>query len=137
MADLLAEVGELDSELLAAGEGFATIRAGLADALKAMEEATAWLIANGSADHNDAMAGSTPYLRMFGQLVGGWLLARLALGAQRRLEAGEGNNDFLATKVIAARFYAEQLLPVVRAQLGAVTAGKRDLFEVPAGSFSV
>ena len=136
MADLLAEVGELDSELLAAGEGFATIRTGLADALAAMEEATAWLVANGLADPNDAMAGSTPYLRMFGQLVGGWLLARLALGAQRRLEAGEGESDFLVTKVIAARFYAEQLLPVVRSQLGAVTAGKRDLFEVPSGSFS-
>jgi len=136
MADLLAEVGRIDAELAAAGDGFAPIRSGLADALAAMEEATSWLVANGLADPNDAMAGSTPYLRMFGQLVGGWLLARLALGAQRRLDAGDGDSDFLATKVVAARFYAEQLLPVVRAQLGAVTAGKRDLFEVPAGSFS-
>lgn len=136
MADLLAEIGRFDAVLADAGEGFASIRSGLADALAAMEEATSWLVANGLADPNDAMAGSTPYLRMFGQLVGGWLLARLALGAQRRLDAGEGDAEFLATKVVAARFYAEQLLPVVRAQLGAVTAGKRDLFEVPAGSFS-
>ena len=60
----------------------------------------------------------------------------IALGAQRRLDAGGSAADFLTTKVVAARFYAEQLLPVVRAQLGAVTAGKRDLFEVPTGSFS-
>ncbi|GIT76897.1 MAG: hypothetical protein Ct9H300mP31_14280 [Acidimicrobiaceae bacterium] len=66
----------------------------------------------------------------------GWLLARLALGARRRLDAGEGDADHLATKVVVARFYAEQLLPVVRAQLGAVTAGAGDLYAVPADGFS-
>jgi len=136
MADLLAEIAAVDDDLAAAGEAFAPIRSGLADARAAMDEATGWLMANGLVDPNHAMAGATPYLRMFGQLVGGWLLARLALGAQRRIDAGEGDATHLATKVVAARFYAEQLLPTVRAQLGAVTAGKRDLFEVPADAFS-
>jgi hypothetical protein len=94
------------------------------------------LVANGLNDPNDAMAGATPYLRMFGQLVGGWLLARLALGAQRRIDAGEGDATHLGTKVVAARFYAEQLLPIARAQMGAVMAGKADLFEIPADAFS-
>ena len=136
MADLLAEIAAIDNDLASAGDAFASIRDGLADARAAMDEATGWLMANGLADPNDAMAGATPYLRMFGQLVGGWLLARLALGAQRRIDTGEGDATHLATKVVAARFYAEQLLPTVRAQLGAVTAGKRDLFEVPADAFS-
>ena len=136
MVDLLAEIAAIDNDLASAGAAFASIRDGLADARAAMDEATGWLTANGLADPNDAMAGATPYLRMFGQLVGGWLLARLALGAQRRIDAGEGDATHLATKVVAARFYAEQLLPTVRAQLGAVTAGKRDLFEVPADAFS-
>ncbi len=136
MGDLLAEMAAIDSDLAAAGEDFATIRSGLADARSAMEEATSWLMAHGLADPNDALAGATPYLRMFGQLAGGWLLARLALGARRRLDAGEGDADHLATKVVVARFYAEQLLPVVRAQLGAVTAGAGDLYAVPADGFS-
>ena len=136
MVDLLAEIAAIDNDLASAGDAFASIRDGLADARAAMDEATGWLMANGLADPNDAMAGATPYLRMFGQLVGGWLLARLALGAQRRIDAGEGDATHLATKVVAARVYAEQLLPTVRAQLGAVTAGKRDLFEVPADAFS-
>ena len=136
MVDLLAEIAAIDNDLASAGDAFASIRDGLADARAAMDEATDWLMANGIADPNDAMAGATPYLRMFGQLVGGWLLARLALGAQRRIDTGEGDATHLATKVVAARFYAEQLLPTVRAQLGAVTAGKRDLFEVPADAFS-
>jgi hypothetical protein len=136
MADLLAEIAAIDNDLVSAGEAFVPIRDGLADARDALEEATTWLMSNGLVDPNDAMAGATPYLRMFGQLVGGWLLARLALGAQRRIDTGEGDATHLATKVVAARFYAEQLLPTVRAQLGAVTAGKRDLFEVPADAFS-
>ncbi len=136
MADLLAEIAAIDNDLVSAGEAFVPIRDGLADARDAVEEATTWLMSNGLVDPNDAMAGATPYLRMFGQLVGGWLLARLALGAQRRIDTGEGDATHLATKVVAARFYAEQLLPTVRAQLGAVTAGKRDLFEVPADAFS-
>jgi hypothetical protein len=60
---------------------------------------------------------------MFGTVVGGWLLAREALAA-RSLD------DFAAPKLTVARFYAEQVLPTARGLLGAVTAGKRDLFAV-------
>ena len=132
----MAEIAVTINDLAEAGDGFTSIRDGLADALDAMEEGGVWLAVNGQENPADAMAGATPFLRMFGQLVGGWLMARLALGAQRRLDEGEGDSTHLVTKVVAARFYAEQLLPVVRAQLGAVTAGSRDLFEVPADAFS-
>ena len=68
-------------------------------------------------------------------MVGGWLLARRALGANRRLADG-GDDEFLASKIVVARFYAEQLLPLARAQMGAVTAGASDLFALPADRFS-
>jgi alkylation response protein AidB-like acyl-CoA dehydrogenase len=136
MGDLLADIAGTVADLGAAGEDFDSIRAGLADALAATEEATTWLMVHGLADPNDAMAGASPYLRMFGQLVGGWMVARLALGAHRRIQAGEGDLDFLGSKIVAARFYAEQLLPVTRAQLGAVTAGAGDLYAVADDAFS-
>ena len=135
VGDLLAEIGSLDASLAEAGAGFESIRANLADAQAATGEATRWLMANGAGDPTDAMAGATPYLRMLGQLVGGWLLARLALGAHRRLADG-GDDEFLASKIVVARFYAEQLLPLARAQMGAVTAGASDLFALPADRFS-
>jgi len=89
-------------------------------------EATRWLLANGEADPNAALAGSSPYLRMFGLCVGGWLLARSAVAA-----AGTGDAELAADKLITARFYAEQLLPQASGLLGAVTAGPRDLFALP------
>lgn len=136
MGDLLDEIAALDGDLEAAGDQFDSIRSNLADALAAFREATAWIISNGVDDPNEALAGATPYLKMFGQLVGGWLLARLALGARRRLDEGSGDVEHLEGKIVVARFYAEQLLPVARAQLGAVTAGADDLFAISADGFS-
>ncbi len=73
------------------------------------------------------MAGATPYLRMCGIVTGGWLLARSAQAAQRLLDAGEGDADFLTQKVVTAKFYAEQLLPQAAGLASAVTAGPGDL----------
>jgi 3-(methylthio)propanoyl-CoA dehydrogenase len=108
-----------------------SIGSNLTDAATTLAEATDWLLTSGR-DVVDVLAGATPYLRMFGTVVGGWLLARQAATATRLLDTG-GNgydNDFLRAKVATARFYAEQLLPQARGLLGAVTAGQRDLFAI-------
>jgi len=96
----------------------------LADAVTALREATDWLLARGLQDPTDALAGATPYLRMFGLVVGGWLLARSALVPDA--------ND---AKRTTARFYCTQLLPAARGLLPAVTAGAEDLLSIPADAF--
>jgi alkylation response protein AidB-like acyl-CoA dehydrogenase len=100
----------------------------LEDALAALESATIWL-AEGGGDDN--AAGATPYLRMFGLTVGGWLLAKQAAAAAQRLAAGEGDPAFLNAKIVTARFFAEQFLPQAAALLGPVTRGAETLFAIP------
>ncbi|MBA4758527.1 acyl-CoA dehydrogenase [Sphingosinicella sp.] len=100
----------------------------LEDALAALESATIWL-AEGGGDDN--AAGATPYLRMFGLTVGGWLLAKQAAAAAKRLAAGEGDPAFLNAKIVTARFFAEQFLPQAAALLGPVTRGAETLFAIP------
>ena len=102
--------------------------------MQAVEEAATWLAEEGTVDPIQAISGATPYLRMLGQLVGGWFLARLAIGARSNEDVGD--EDFRNSKMVVANFYAEQLLPLTRAQLGAVTAGSSDLFAVPEELFS-
>ncbi len=51
----------------------------------------------------------------------------VAQAAQRLLDAGEGDADFLTQKVVTAKFYAEQLLPQAAGLASAVTAGPGDL----------
>ena len=90
------------------------------------------MLARASSEPMDALAGATPYLRIFGIVVGGWLLARQAAAATRLLDTGgDGYDaDFLRAKVATARFYADQLLPQARGLLRAATAGHGDLYAI-------
>ena len=136
---LLSEIQEFGQKLNEAVEEFSLIRENLVEATVATEKATDWIFSNGIENPNDVMAGATPYLRMLGQLVGGWLLARQAVFAQEQVLADNAKFDteYLNNKIVTARFYAEQLLPIVGAQLNAVTAGSSDLYAMQAEAFSI
>jgi hypothetical protein len=129
VADLVGEMAGIDAELTA--PELAPLRAPLADAVAALREATDWLLAHGLEQPVDALAGATPYLRLFGIVTGGWLLARSAVAACELLAGGEGDAERLTDKVATARFYVTQLLPAARGLLPAVTAGAEDLFAIP------
>jgi hypothetical protein len=64
-----------------------------------------------------------PYLNLFAVTAGGWVLARQALAAQAQLAGREGDPRFNETKILTARFYAEQFLPQAAASLPAITGG--------------
>ncbi len=99
----------------------------LDDALSATQAATVWL--QGANDADDIAAGATPYLKMFGLMLGGWLLAKQALAAHDQMASGDP--AFLKAKIATARFYAEQLLPQVGALSGPVTRGAAGLYAIP------
>ncbi len=132
--DLLAEIADTVERGRAAGGDHAVIADRLSDALGALTESTDWLMSNGLEDVRHALAGATPYLRQFGIVVGGWLLAESALTAAE-LAAGDGGGmeaAFLEAKQTTARFYATQLLPQAGGLTGAVTAGYADLMALTA-----
>ena len=70
---------EIDAELAAVGDGFDSIRAQFCTQLDSLEAATGWMLRTGQSDPNAVLAGSSPYLRMWGLTVGGWLMERSAL----------------------------------------------------------
>jgi alkylation response protein AidB-like acyl-CoA dehydrogenase len=99
----------------------ASTRRALRAGIDAFSDATEWLLDRGARDPNAALAGAGPYLRMFGLVTGGWLMARSANAA-----IDHGPADMMAT----ARFYVEQLLPEASALVGAVTAGAEPLYAI-------
>ncbi|HEX6166741.1 MAG TPA: acyl-CoA dehydrogenase [Acidimicrobiales bacterium] len=125
--DYLAGITDTAAELAKEGGDLAAIGVHLADAQASLKSTTDWVLANGLPDASDTLAGATPYLRMCGIVTGGWLLARSAQAAQRLLDDGEGDADFLRQKLVTARFYAEQFLPQAAGLVPAVTAGSADL----------
>jgi alkylation response protein AidB-like acyl-CoA dehydrogenase len=72
----------------------------LGEAVDSLERATNWLLARLGKDADEALAGATPYLRLFGVTAGGCLLAQQALAALRL-------NSNAAPRIALARFFAE------------------------------
>jgi 3-(methylthio)propanoyl-CoA dehydrogenase len=121
---LIVEMRGIESRLAAQpGDDLATIRAQLAPAVDALEAATLWIVANWEADPARALAGAVPYLRLLGTVAGGWIMATAALAAHRRLAARDGDPTFNEAKLVTARFYAEQYLPIAAALLPAIRGG--------------
>ncbi len=131
--DLIARMGALDADLAEAGENLASIRTGFAEGVSVLTEAVTWLAEHGPAQPNDALAGATPFLRLMGTVLGGFVMAQASLAATELLEKGEGDPEFLKAKIATARFYIDQLLPEAKSLLPMVTAGVDQLFEVPVG----
>jgi acyl-CoA dehydrogenase len=74
----------------------------LSDTVIALSEATRYLMETMQTNPDAAMAGATPYLRLFGLASGGVYLARGALAAARE---GSSSTQYIAL----ARFFAENL----------------------------
>ncbi|MDP3843931.1 MAG: acyl-CoA dehydrogenase, partial [Oxalobacteraceae bacterium] len=55
-------------------------------------------------------AGSVAYLKLAGIVLGGWQMARAALIAEQKLQAGEGDATFYQAKIGTARFFADHIL---------------------------
>ena len=121
MTDFIARMRELDKELDAAGDELATIRAGLSGAIDDLDSATRWIFSN-AGKPLEVLAGASPYLRLMGVTVGGWMLARGALAAREWKSEG-GDASFCDMKLHTARFYAEQLLPQTKGLVPQITAG--------------
>ncbi len=120
---LIAEMRQVDAALAAAAASHAASRDRLAAAVTALEQATRWLIGHGRARPEAAAAVAVPYLRLFGIVAGGWLMASAALFAAHRLDQPGADRAFLEAKLATARFYLEHLLPQAIALADTVTGG--------------
>jgi len=73
----------------------------LGDAVQQLDRATNWLLTKIEREPDTALAGATPYLRLFGLAAGGCALAKDALAAQRAGNPG--------STVAIARFFATNI----------------------------
>jgi acyl-CoA dehydrogenase len=113
----------------------AVIRKSLGEGIAALEAATQWLLATFPKDMKAASAGAVPFLKLFGTVAGGWLMARAALVAKAQLDGGSGEHDFYRGKIATARFYAEHILPLAAAYGHEVTEGADSVMALEVGQF--
>ncbi|RZN27163.1 acyl-CoA dehydrogenase [Bradyrhizobium sp. Leo121] len=102
---LLEELSAIVKQVEASNDpAFGTTAAKLRDALGALERSSRWLLERLASAPNDALAGATPYLRLFGATVGGCMLAGEALAVKSGDEAGDPQRY-----IALARFFAENV----------------------------
>jgi hypothetical protein len=118
---LIAEMEKILKELAATKNvHLSALGDRLASAIGSLKEATQWISQAYGSNPAAVAAGSVYYLKLMGITCGGWMMARAALAASKQLDAGEGDKDFLRSKLLTARFYADHILPQAMG-LGAIT----------------
>jgi acyl-CoA dehydrogenase len=101
-------------------------------ALGHLQQATMWFMANAMAKPDNAGAGSTDYLHMFGLCALGYMWARMAATAQAKLNTGaNGAAARMNAKLVTGRFFMERVLPETAAQLSRIQAGAASTMELP------
>jgi alkylation response protein AidB-like acyl-CoA dehydrogenase len=132
----IAEMRKLEPVLAASRlEEITAFRAPFRAGLETLDQATQWMVETLRGDIRRASAGAVDYLQLFGVVTGGWLMARGALEAGRRLAGQEGDPAFNRAKLVTARFYADYFLPHAAAALGPITRAGDSVMALPEESF--
>ena len=112
MDALCAEMHET-AQALQGDPALGGVAAHLEAGVAALERATDWVLQNKGPN---ALAGATPYLKLAGDVIGGWMLARQAQAV------ADGQDAWSKSKPALARVFASQVL----AQAPGLAAGVMD-----------
>jgi 3-(methylthio)propanoyl-CoA dehydrogenase len=103
------------------GAAFASMKKYLAQGHDSLSAVVDFVVANTKSDPNAVFAGSVPYLKLAGVVLGGWQMARsLLVAAQKRDE----DPSFYGAKIATAQFYAEHVLPQASALEASIVSAK-------------
>jgi alkylation response protein AidB-like acyl-CoA dehydrogenase len=134
MQALLADIAATRAALNATGNPALTALAdSLGDGIAALDEATNWLLATYDAKPQAAAAGSVPFLKLTGIVVGGWLMARSAQVAAGRLDGADG--DFYKAKLGTASYFAQHVMPEANAYRDAIVNGAESVLALEEALF--
>jgi len=101
----------------------------LGEALKsageALQDATGWML---QASDGDRLAGATAYLKLAGDVTGGWLLCVGAVAAQRKLKEADGEEDYARARIAVANVFAQTVLTGAAGLLGQIKLGLDPVF---------
>ncbi|MFM0245369.1 acyl-CoA dehydrogenase [Paraburkholderia sediminicola] len=119
---LLAGVAETIEALGAQqGAAFDSMKTYLAQGHRSLAAVVDFVVANTKSDPNAVFAGSVPYLKLAGVVLGGWQMARaLLVAAEKRDE----DPSFYGAKIATAQFYAEHVLPLASALEASIVSAK-------------
>jgi alkylation response protein AidB-like acyl-CoA dehydrogenase len=99
-----------------------------------LEKATGWLMANAMTEPNNAGAGATDYMHLFGLVALGFMWAMMARTAQAKLADG-GNKAWLEAKLVTGRYFMDRIVPETAAHLARISSGAVSMMALDAEAF--
>ena len=105
-------------QILAGTSGLEIVGTRLDAGVAALERATDWMLSHKGPD---ALSGATAYLKLAGDVIGGWMLAKQAL------EVAGSDDDWSKSKAVLARVFAGQVLAQAPGLADGVMDGGADL----------
>jgi alkylation response protein AidB-like acyl-CoA dehydrogenase len=134
-ATAFAVIAEMRKTVVALGGDLVNNGKSLAAAIDALEEATRWIVDKFQKNPNEVYAVAVPYLKLFGTVGGGWMMARAMLAAQRKKGEPGADTAFYDAKLTTARFYCEHILPQAAAFKQTVISGADSVLALTEAQF--
>lgn len=139
-ASIIAQVRATEAQLAEMavghyGDDFLAMLNQLSKGSQDLEAVVQFVVANVKDDVKGVFAGSVPYLKLAGIVLGGWQMARAAIVAQQRLSAGEGDARFYAAKIGTARFFADHILSASSGLRSAIVGGSAGVLALDEDQF--
>ena len=134
MKAMLAEMNATVAELLATDDRLKAIAENLKNGIAALSTASDWILATYDSNPQAVHAGSVPFLKLTGIVTGGWLMAKSALVAVQRLNAGS-DDRFYEAKLATANYFAAHQLPFAAACAQEVMQGAASTFSLDEALF--
>src|SRR5450432_1640860 len=106
----------------------------LSNALGHLQQATTWLMQNAMMKPDNAGAGATDYMQLFGLVTFAYMWARMAKVALDKI-AASGATPYLTTKLVTGRFFMERMLPETTVHLARIQTGSATTMELAAEAF--
>jgi alkylation response protein AidB-like acyl-CoA dehydrogenase len=128
----------LVKDFIKAQEGdarLADITGALKGASKDLQAAAMFFMERGMKAPNDALAGSTDFLHLFGHVCMGLVWGKIAVAAQAQLDAGNSDPDFYQSKLATARYYMARQLPATALHLARIRSGAETVMALEAANF--
>jgi alkylation response protein AidB-like acyl-CoA dehydrogenase len=108
----------------------------LGQALGDLQQATMWFLQNALGNPDNAGAGATDYMHLFGLVALGHMWCQIAEAAKAKTGAGgDGVADRMAQRLATGRFFMERMLPETATHLTRIKAGAASTMALSAEAF--
>jgi len=132
---LFKEIGDFCEENRS-DEKLAFFTKHLKKGLNDVQAATMWFMQNAMAKPDNAGAGSTDYMHLFGLVVLGYMWAKMAEAAEDALANGDSARaDYLKNKLVTGKFYMERIMPETALRKARIETGADTMMELAAEAF--